>query len=194
MKFVAAITVSKRFCVLRQCRQLFAERCQCIGGLDGARLAGQKWPAHFRETLKVGNHGFEQLIQQAVEGLRRFCFGQERFDVFKLALETRGEFADRFFATGSPRRYSGAATTLDGLYHTAGILQLASDNLVEPLGRLVDQQQVNALALQLVVVVQTAGVNQGDITLAVLGSVHPMLWRPEAKVESARILERLAGK
>ncbi len=31
--------------------------------LDGARLAGQKWPAHFGEALKVGNHRFEQFIK-----------------------------------------------------------------------------------------------------------------------------------
>jgi hypothetical protein len=51
----------------------------------------------FRGSAQGWNHRFEQFIQQAVEGLRCFHFGQEKFDAFEVALEIRGEFDDRFF-------------------------------------------------------------------------------------------------
>lgn len=74
------------------------------------------------------------------------------------------------FGTSNPHSNSAAATALDGLDDAAGVLHLAGSNVVESPGSLVDQQQVNALTLQLVVVVQTAGVDQGNVTLAVLGN------------------------
>ena len=49
------------------------------------------------KLLKVGNHRFEQFIQQAVKGLRCFLFSQEMLDVFEVTLEIGGEFDDRFF-------------------------------------------------------------------------------------------------
>lgn len=74
------------------------------------------------------------------------------------------------FGTSNPPSNSAAATALDGLDHAAGVLDLAGSNVVESPGSLVDQQQVNALTLQLVAVVQPAGVDQGNVTLAILGN------------------------
>lgn len=50
------------------------------------------------------------------------------------------------------------------------ILDLSSGNVVQALASIVNQKQVDALALQLVVVVQSLGVNDGNIALAILGN------------------------
>ncbi len=51
-----------------------------MGGFDRAWLAGQERPAHFGESLKVGDHCVEQFVEQfveqLVEGLRRLTFAQ----------------------------------------------------------------------------------------------------------------------
>jgi hypothetical protein len=50
-----------------------------------------------------------------------------------------------------------------------GILRTVRRDVREAAARIVDQQQVDALALQAVVVVQALGVDQRDVDLAVLG-------------------------
>ena len=64
----------------------------------------------------------------------------------------------------------GRATALQRGQGVVRIFDLASGNVIQALGGIVNLQQVDEFALQLVVVVQSPGVNDGDITLAILGA------------------------
>ena len=61
-----------------------------VGAADDRRLGipGEDLP----EVLEALD-----FIEQAIEGLRRFHFGQEKFDAFEVALEICGEFDYRLF-------------------------------------------------------------------------------------------------
>lgn len=61
---------------------------------------------------------------------------------------------------GTAQTVLRGAAALDRLDRSAGILHAAGGNIVQPLARLVDQQQVNAFALQSVVMVQPLRVDQ----------------------------------
>lgn len=61
------------------------------------------------------------------------------------------------------------ATALDGSQGGFCVFYFARQHVIQPLARVVKQQQVNTLTLQLVVVVQPMRVDQGDVAFAVLG-------------------------
>src|SRR3990167_2420370 len=74
-----------------------------------------------------------------------------------------------FLATGTAPTVLRAAAALDRLDRAAGILHAAGGDIVESLARLIDQQQVNAFALQTVVMVQPLRIDQRHVAFAVLG-------------------------
>jgi len=58
---------------------------------------------------------------------------------------------------------------LDGLQGASSVLNTPASHIIQTFGGLVDQQQVNVFTLQLVVVVQALGVDDGDEGLTGFG-------------------------
>jgi hypothetical protein len=124
------------------------------------RRIAQVGPTDAREAPQIGQHGVAQLVQQASKqkpasaSVRKASIASSRSR--KLAVNSTRYSAGLRSATrlGCRLGLGGGATALQLHERRIGLDGPARRDVREAAARIVDQQQVDALALQAVVVVQ----------------------------------------
>lgn len=107
-----------------------------------------------------------KLVEQRIQCLRRTSLEQKCLQRLKIALSWTLCLLLTARAHGSGL---GRTATLERGQAAARILDPAGGDVIQTLVGIVNQQQMNPLALQPVVVVQPPRVDQGGVALAVLG-------------------------
>jgi hypothetical protein len=142
---------------------------QSLNAFQRVRSTLQKYASDIRKGFERGDHLCGEIVEQRVVGRRRARGGEKPFDGVEIGLEVGGDTdraALRGHAWATP---SGHTFSFAFAQNLPRIACAAGGHIRKALFHFVDQKQMNALALQAVVIIEARGIDQCDVAFAIAG-------------------------